>query len=208
MDRRGDVADLADESYAKRLRAARRLRRGSVDGAVVLRSLEAEIDRGVSEDNWELVYHLVMKLAESDDKAAFGVVCDVACRPGLPPMVCVALGDAIVRLGRAQPGDPAPLLWCLEQQHPSLSDGAFQAAALLREVYDEATTEHLLRSLEGVESVEPVDTRRFWPAAAAAGWDGTAVEEFLRKCLTSLREDVREAASLSLEKKYKKWRVL
>ncbi len=47
-------------------------------------------------------------------------------------MVNVALGDAVVRLGREVDNDPAPALWCLHQDVELLADGALRAVAMLR----------------------------------------------------------------------------
>lgn len=194
-------------SRAKRVRAAKRLRRGPYDGAALTQALREEVEAGVTDDNWEVVYHLTLAVAESGHDAA-ELLRRLSSIPGLPEMNYLAFGDAIVRLTRRGPGDADPLFWCLDTKNPHLADGAFRAAAQLREVYDSDTCERLLGHLQGAEGVEPLHTFRFWPAAAAAGWEGPAVERFLTDCLASTREDVQEAAQLSLMRKYKNWRPL
>jgi hypothetical protein len=52
------------------------------------------------------------------------------------------------------------------------------------------------------------DGKRFWIAAAAAGWNGANVERFLQECATSGRDDLERAASASQKKKYMKWNPL
>ena len=74
-----------------------------------------------------------------------------------------------------------------------------------RPVIDEGTAAELLALPGLTAAVEPVHTRRFWPAAAAAGRTGPAVVTFLESCATSQRADVRQAAASSLAGKYRNW---
>jgi hypothetical protein len=76
---------------------------------------------------------------------------------------------------------------------------------MMRIVFDEATVARLLALPDLTDAAEPVDTWRFWPAAAAAGWSGPAVFDFLQSCATSERADVRHAADSSLGLTYRKW---
>jgi hypothetical protein len=62
--------------------------------------------------------------------------------------------------------------------------------------------------LDFVADREPQDGLRFWPAAAAAGWDGAKVKAFLFQCANGPRHDVAEAAKASLDGKYKTYRPL
>ncbi|MEU9047714.1 MULTISPECIES: hypothetical protein [unclassified Kitasatospora] len=56
---------------------------------------------------------------------------------------------------------------------------------------------------------DPFDEfNRFWAAAAAAGWPGPRVQEFLRDCAASPRADVASAAVSSLQGKYQTYTPL
>lgn len=199
------VRRVAAGPYPIRLRAAKRLRHRArpVHAGQMLTVSRDEIAAGVAEHNWEFVYHLIMGIAEAGYRDSYEDLMTMALQVGHPEAIYVALGDAIVRLGRRSKGDASPLFWCLAQNNRQLADGGFRAAAMLHETYSAETCEQLLASVEGTVDEEPVTTFRFWPAAAAAGWSGPAVHDFLTSCLTSERDDVREAASLSLRGKYK-----
>jgi hypothetical protein len=120
-------------------------------------------------------------------------------------MLYVALGDAIVRLGRCSGDAPAPVLELMATSNRMLIDGAFRAVAMLRLPLDPQTIEAII---DHVSSPNSSDALRFWVAAAAAGWSGTAVDRFLAACATSPREDVRTAALSSQQRKYRRWRPL
>ena len=49
---------------------------------------------------------------------------------------------------------------------------------------------------------------RFWAAAAAPGWDGPGVKDFLTACLTDNLSETRRAASHALNKTYLTWKPL
>lgn len=205
------VQSIASGPYERRLEAAETLRRRARrdDAAHIVDVLTAEVAEGVTDDNWEIVYHLVMAVATAGHTPACTLLRHLVERLRLNDQegVRTALGDAIVRLCRARPGDPTPILWCLARRDDHLLEGAFRAAAMLREVYDENTCARLLDAVRDA-SGEPIQTFRFWPAAAAAGWKGPAVEEFLRACATSPRDEVRDAAVASLRGRYKSWKPL
>ena len=48
----------------------------------------------------------------------------------------------------------------------------------------------------------------FWVVAAAPGWSGTKVEEYLDYCERSPREEITNAVALARKGKYKKWSPL
>ena len=149
-----------------------------------------------------------MALAECQVTEAVPFLRDLAQRDFEATMVYVGIGDALMRLDRADPADPGPLWWCAGLGQPMLLEGAFRATAMLRIVFDEATAARLL-ALPGLTGVdEPIGGRRFWPAAAAAGWRGAAVVEFLQSCLASERADIQDAAASSLAGNYGKWNPL
>lgn len=119
-------------------------------------------------------------------------------------MVYVALGDAIVRL--STPDETAhSLSWCLKSGTAMLADGALRAVAMQRLVLDAATIDHLLDFLDPLDAHNGL---RFWAAAAAAGWPGPRVTEFLRGCAAGPRADVAHAAASSLQGKYQAYSPL
>ncbi|MEE8625082.1 MAG: hypothetical protein V3T19_07055 [Acidiferrobacterales bacterium] len=104
------------------------------------------------------------------------------------------------------PSDASPVLDLIRSsESSSVVDGAFRAMAMLRLVPDDESVNEILCYVERL----PVDDgMHFWVAAASAGWHTPEVNSFLATCENSGREDLMEAASLSRDRKYKKWRPL
>ncbi|MFF3598116.1 HEAT repeat domain-containing protein [Kitasatospora indigofera] len=147
---------------------------------------------------WETQYQMVMALAMCGHRPALGLIRELAQRPFRATMVYDALGDAIIRL--STPQDTAhSLRWCLEVGTPMLADGALRAVAMQRLPLDAATIDYVLDFLG---PLDPHDCVRFWAAAAAAGWTGPRVREFLQGCAAGPRADVANAATSSLQGKY------
>ena len=184
--------------------AAKRLRRlkDPSAGPALLDALRREIREPRA---WETQYQLIMALGESGYEPALPYFHELAGQGFEATMLYVALGDAIVRLGRRSANDPAPVLDLMAMPNSMLTDGAFRAVAMLRLALDSRTIEAIISR---VSSFDPNDGLRFWVAAAAAGWSGPSVQRFLAACATSSREDIRTAALGSQQRKYRRWRPL
>ena len=154
---------------------------------------------------WETQYQIIMALGESGYEPALPYFRELAGQGFAATMLYVALGDAIVRLGRRSANDPAPVLDLIAMSNSMLIDGAFRAVAMLRLTLTPPTIEAIIGR---VSNLDPDDGLRFWVAAAAAGWSGPSVERFLAVCATSSREDIRTAALSSQQRKYRRWRPL
>jgi HEAT repeat protein len=185
-------------SAAKRLR---RLKDPSAGPAL----LEALLQEVQDPRTWETQYQMAMALGESGYKPALPDLRELARRDFEGTSLHMALGDAIVRLGRQAEQDPTPVLDLMATSNTSLIDGAFRAVAMLRLVLDPPSVEAIIGHVASLDLSDPL---RFWVAAAAAGWSGPAVERFLAACTTSPREDVRTAAISSQQGKYRRWRPL
>ncbi|MFC8716166.1 HEAT repeat domain-containing protein [Kitasatospora sp. NPDC057198] len=197
------VAQLGHRLSPKRRSAALRLRRlaDPAAGPPLLEALQREV-RDVR--TWETQYQLVMALGECGHRPALGLIKELARRPIEATMVYVALGDAVIRL--SPPEETArSLRRCLESGTPMLADGALRAVAMRRLPLDAAAIDHLLDFLA---PLAPYDGRRFWAAAAAAGWTGPRVTEFLRACAAGPQAVVADAATSSLRGEYRTYSVL
>ena len=204
LDLAGAIEQLGDSQSARRRSAAKRLRvlADPAAGPALLMALHRELKDART---WETQYQMVMALATSDYRPALEVLRELAMRPFAATSVYVAIGDGIVRLGRDFADDPGPVDWCLATGNEGLADGAMRAVAMLRLRLNEHAVDRILAFLA---SRSPYDGLRFWPAAAAAGWGGSEVRVFLTQCANGPREDVAEAARLSLDGKYKTYRPL
>jgi hypothetical protein len=204
LDLAGAIGQLDDRQSARRRAAAKRLRvlADPAAGPALLLALDRELKDIRA---WETQYQMVMALATSGHRPALGVLKELAVRPFDATMVYVAIGDSIVRLGRDFADDPAPVDWCLATGNDQLADGALRAVAMLRLRLDEPAIGRILAFLA---PRDPYDGLRFWPAAAAAGWEGPAVQAFLTQCANGPRQDVAEAARPSLAGKYQTYRPL
>ena len=198
------IAQLTDARSPRRRAAAKRLRAlaDPAAGPPLLSALEREI---LDRRTWETQYQMIMAVATCGHQPALPLLRELALKPFDATMVYVALGDGIVRLGRDYPNDPAPVDWCLATGNDMLADGALRAVAMLRLTLDAFA---IARILNFVSARDPYDGLKFWPAAAAAGWNGRRVKAFLNRCATSPRKDVAEAAKASLQGRYKTYRPL
>jgi hypothetical protein len=154
---------------------------------------------------WETQYQMVMALAECGHRPALPYLEELARQPFEATMVSTALGDAIVRLGRGYEDDPAPVLRLMRAGGEGLISGAFRAVAMLRLRLNPDAIEQIL---SWVSQRPPSDPLRFWVTAAAPGWRGASVEQFLEDCMQSPRDDIRRAASAAQQHKYLKWNPL
>ena len=91
------AAQLVDKRSAKRRAAAKKLRkrRDPAAGPALTAALDAEI---ADKRTWETQYQMIMALAESGVHDVLPLLREVAAMD-LEPMVLIAVGDALVRLG-------------------------------------------------------------------------------------------------------------
>lgn len=201
-DRAREAIDLLSHAHsAKRQAAAKVLRRlRTVAACPALRlALEAEL---ATPRTWETQYHLVMALGESGCQDAIPLLQSIAGRQ-VEHMVLLAAGDAIVRL-TPESGRSDAILSLMESFVPALAEGGLRAVAMLRWTPPEST----LRAVLAYASQPENSSARFWAAAAAPGWDGPEVREFLTACLADSSADTRRAATHALEKVYVNWKPL
>jgi len=205
-DLEGNIALLSDRSSGKRRSAAKRLRKlgDPAAGPALFAALQKEVE---DPRTWETQYQMIMGVAECGFVEALPFL---KSRIGQNPATALdaAIGNAIVRLSYTGVEDASPVLAIMASGDLMMLSGAFQAMAMLRLVPPAEQVEAILDFLAAYGESSPL-TLHFWPAAAAAGWGyHSKVEPFLRACLQSPRDDVREAASLSLKGKYKNWNPL
>ena len=198
------LALLSDKRSPKRRSGAKRLRklRGPTAGPAFLQALQQEVR---DPRTWETQYQMIMALGECGYRPALPYLQTLVAQPFEATMVYVALGDAIVRLGRADADDPQPVLALMRTGNDMLIDGAFRAVAMLHLKLDAAAVEHIVGFVAGRS---PQDGLRFWVAAAAAGWSGPSVAAFLEACATGPRQDVQRAALASQQGTYLQWNPL
>jgi hypothetical protein len=190
---------LAPQASTRRT-AARMLRKLKIKatGPAVLSALKTEIQDPRSA---ETQYQMIMALGECGYGEALPFLRGMA-KSGQPPLLRVALGDAIVRLARTHEHDAGPVLEILAGPDRELIDGAFRAMAMLRMVVPAEAMATILHFADHLPANDPL---RLWVAAAAAGWEGKGVRGFLDRCRNAPREDVRKAAEASAAGKYLKW---
>lgn len=197
------IDQLSHAASSKRRQAAKCLR-GLGDPAAGPSLLEALRRELKDPRTWETQYQMIMALGECHCEGALPVLRDLASQPLFHTMVLVAVGDALLRLSRRAPDDPAPLLEILATANAPVIEGALRAVAMLRLKLDE----HVVRIVIQYASKPENEARRFWVAAAAAGWRGQDVEDFLHRCSQSGSHETRNAAAAALTGQYLKWRPL
>jgi hypothetical protein len=67
---------------------------------------------------------------------------------------------------------------------------------------------HIEKIINYVAARELNQGIHFWVVAAAPGWNGAKVEEYLDYCSKSPREEITSAVALARKNKYKHWNPL
>jgi hypothetical protein len=198
------IALLSDKRSPKRRSGAKRLRKLKEisAGPTLLAALQREVK---DPRTWETQYQMIMALAECNYSPALAYLEALAQHRFEATTVYIALGDAIVRLGRKYENDPQPVLTLMQTGNDMLIDGAFRAVAMLQL---KPNADAVKQMVAYVAARSPSDGLKFWVAVAAAGWSGPVVENFLQDCVQGVRDDVKKAAVASLQKKYLKWEPL
>lgn len=198
------IAHLEDSKSAKRRSAAKSLRKlkDGRAGPALLSALKSEVE---DSRTWETQYQMVMALGECGYKDSLPYLVELSGRPFEATMVYVALGDAILRLSRSTPNDVSAVFELISTGNEMLIDGGLRAMAMLRLV---PSASEITRLVEFVERYELNHHLRFWVLAAAPGWAGQKLEQFVTSCTASKRQDIARAATCAQEKKYETWRPL
>lgn len=201
---------LRDARSPKRRSGARQLRKleNSAAGAALLVALRDEIR---DPRTWETQYQMIMALGECGCTPALPYLEELSTKTFEATMVYVALGDAIVRLGRSYPDDATPVLRLIGTGNLDLIVGALQAVAMLHLRLNEPAIAQIIT----FASAQPRPTQRHeaerirqWTAAAAAGWQCPAVLAFLNECLPTSDQGLQRAVTAALKGKYVKWSPL
>lgn len=208
------IALLTHRHSPKRRMGARRLRKlqDPTAGPALLQALEQEVR---DPRTWETQYQMIMALGTCHYTAAVPLLRRLAAAQFEATMVYVAIGDALVRLARAEPNDGRPVFELMHTGNPMLMDGAFRAMAMLRMTPDEAIVNQIIDTATQLASQHDQHTHpamrvdlRFWVAAAAPGWSGPRVTQFLEACLAVPNDQLRRAAQTALAGKYLAWNPL
>lgn len=207
MTEQSDVAAaielLGNSRSPKRRQGAKRLRKlgDPAAGSVLLEALKKEVE---DPRTWETQYQLVMAIGECGYHEALPFLRQFAEEDLEATMIYVGLGDAIARLQMPEVPDAAPIMERLRSNcHRSLLSGALRTLAMLRIVPSDA---EIIEIIDFVTPTPVHEGLQFWVAAAAAGWCGDAVTEFLSFCEEAGRDDLADAARRSRQGKYKNWR--
>ena len=195
---------LRDKRSPKRRSAAKKLRKlGNVEaGPALLSALEVELK---DKRTWETQYQMIMAIGECNYAPALPFLNKIKTQTFEATMVYVAIGDAIVRLTSENKSDASSVLDLIELDNSMLSDGALRALAMLQIVPKDSEINNIIRYVSSSEINEGI---HFWVIAAAPGWSGQAVEDYLNLCGKSDREEITNAVNLAREGKYKKWNPL
>jgi hypothetical protein len=202
------IALLAHRRSLRRRTGARQLRRLGDPRACspLLDALKREVR---DKRPWEPQYQMIMALGHCGCADAIPTPIELTGQYFWATMVYVALGDALLRLGRTDPNDPWMLLKILETGNIPMTFGALEAVALLRlQLTLEAVSRVLGFALAPDKSRSPffgnAETALLRvTAVAAAGWEGPEVEAFLHECLRRMRyEHERQSVEAALRHEY------
>lgn len=199
-----DLELLKSTRSPKRRSAAKRLRkRGDpTAGPDLLVALRKEVE---DPRTWETQYQLVMALGECRYIDALDYLTEFAARPLDATMIYIGLGDAIVRLKAQSSSDGAPIIDIMKSGNDMLIDGAFRGMAMLKMVPSDDDIAQFLSFVSRRAQDDPI---RIWPLAAAPGWNGDNVSEFVEECIHSSDPQIVRAAKLAADKKYSNWSPL
>ena len=195
------ISQLKDKKSPKRCSAAKKLRKlkNIEQGPFILSALEKELE---DLRTWETQYQMVMAIGECGYKPALDFLQSLALKTFEATMIYVAIGDAIQRLSMQNEQDIASMFEAIDSGNDMLVDGAIRAMAMLKMVPVDLDIENIINY---VTAKNKNDGMHFWVLAAAPGWSGQKVEEYLAFCSTSKRDDIINAVELARAQKYKKW---
>lgn len=198
------VAQLGDKKSPKRRSAAKKLRKlKDVDaGPSLLAALETELNDART---WETQYQMIMAVGECGYKPALPFLNELAKKDFKATMVYVAIGDAIVRLSIENKRDTTTIFKLFDTSNDMLIDGALRAMAMLKMVPSDSHIEKIINYVAAREMNQGI---HFWVVAAAPGWSGARVEEYLDYCAKSPQEEITSAVALARKNKYKQWNPL
>lgn len=208
------IEQLSNPKSDKRRSAAKKLRKlGAKEaGAALLTALKAELRDTRS---WETQYQMIMALGECGYNEALPFLHELLNDHnfGDPTMQYMALGDSIVRLEQSSNDDARPVMQFIDTCKANSSDqrkmaleGALRAVAMQKMKPDQKTISGIISGVSALTTNG--SSLPFWVLAAAAGWDGAEVQQFVQQHLNSSRADIREAAMGAQNKKYGKWNPL
>ena len=198
------IQQLKDTKSPKRRSAAKKLRKAKVSdaGPHLFEALQKELN---DPRTWETQYQMIMALGECDYRPALPFLRELAGKHFDATIIYLALGDAIVRLSVETQNDAEPVMKLLQSRNEMLADGALRAMAMMHMV---PSDDQMSKIIEFVSALERDHHLRFWVAAAAPGWEGKKVDEFIRQCANSTRSDLCEAAKFAAKGQYRKWQPL
>ncbi len=211
---RDDVFDsllrqLKDRASAKRRSAAKNLRKldgGKACGAL-LEALQHELQ---DPRTWETKYQMIMALAECECTRAIELIQALSKAPEEYNTIQLAVGEAMVRLGRLFPNDPTPVLEILahaEVYSEYVVSGALRGVARLKLRFDLDIVKRIISKVLALNNHGAI----FWAVAACPGWGwkNEIVRGFLQACVDHPGyKETRVAAEAALQGKYMKWNVL
>jgi hypothetical protein len=198
------LAQLGDKKSPKRRSAAKKLRKlkDADAGPFLLTALETELKDART---WETQYQMIMAIGECGYKPALPFLIELAKQNFEATMVYVAIGDSIVRLSIDNERDATPIFMLVDTGNEMLIDGALRAMAMLKMVPSDSHIEKIINYVSGRELNQGI---HFWVVAAAPGWSGEKVEEYLDYCANSPRDEIASAVTLARKNKYKNWSPL
>lgn len=198
------ISQLKDKKSAKRRSAAKKLRKlkNGDAGPFLLSALKEELK---DSRTWETQYQMVMAIGECGYKPALDFLKSMAHQTLEATMVYLAIGDAIQRLSMQNEQDVTSIFKAIESGNFMVTDGALRSMAMLKMVPAEIDIE---RIIDHVAAQGKNDGINFWVLAAAPGWSGKKVEEYLHFCSASKRDEITNAVGLAQKHKYKKWSPL
>ena len=195
------ISQLKDKKSTKRRSAAKKLRKlKSIDaGSYLLSALEEEIK---DSRTWETQYQMIMALGESSYKPALSFLKSLVKHNFEATMIYVAIGDSIQRLSMQNEQDITSVFEAIKTGNDMLVSGAIRAMAILKIVPDDDSIENIINYAIVQKKNDGIN---FWILAAAPGWSGQKVQEYLDYCSTSKRDEIINAVELARKNKYKKW---
>lgn len=209
------IAQLSDPKSDKRRSAAKKLRKlgDPTAGSALFEALQSEVR---DKRTWETQYQLIMAVGTCGYREALPFLESLLEHDfGDATMQYLALGDAIARLEKTSNTDAGPVLRILDKckRDPGnerllmAADGALRALAMQKIKPDREAVSAIIRD---VTKLTPSNHHGlpFWALAAAAGWDGPEVQQFVQAHATSPRNDIQEAVRCAQTKTYGKWSPL
>lgn len=165
----------------------------------VLAALQREMLRNIK--SWETKSELIKCIGLNKYKKALPIIEDIAEKNEEHDMITISAGATLVRLKKKNNSDVSEIIYRLQTMKFSLGYGMFEALGQDKMIPSKEDIKKIIDSAWdfGKNSEKQYGDPRYGLVIACAGWDKELVTDFLKHCIETGDESIKNAAEYSLK---------